>query len=68
MSSEIAKVVGFELPDRPVGTVAGFFAILLIYRTTLKVTWLKRDLILYALGVGAQNTEDDLPFVYGGCA
>ncbi|KAE9404589.1 peroxisomal dehydratase [Gymnopus androsaceus JB14] len=45
MSSEIAKVVGFELPDRP-------------------VTWLKRDLILYALGVGAQNTEDDLPFVY----
>ncbi|KAJ4489917.1 peroxisomal dehydratase [Lentinula aciculospora] len=45
MSTDIAKVVGFELPDRP-------------------VTWLKRDLILYALGVGAKNTEDDLPFVY----
>ncbi|KAJ3979620.1 peroxisomal dehydratase [Lentinula detonsa] len=28
------------------------------------VTWLKRDLILYALGVGAKNTEDDFPFVY----
>ncbi|KAF9077441.1 peroxisomal dehydratase [Rhodocollybia butyracea] len=28
------------------------------------VTWLKRDLILYALGVGAKETEDDLPFVY----
>ncbi|KAJ3905521.1 peroxisomal dehydratase [Lentinula edodes] len=45
MSSEIERVIGFQLPDRP-------------------VTWFKRDLILYALGVGAKNTEDDLPFVY----
>jgi len=45
MSTEVAKLVGHELPDRP-------------------VTWLKRDLILYALGVGVKNTEDDLRFVY----
>ncbi|KAJ3764033.1 peroxisomal dehydratase [Lentinula raphanica] len=45
MASDIAKLVGFELPDIP-------------------VSWLKRDLILYALGVGAKRTEDDMPFVY----
>ncbi|KIK68669.1 hypothetical protein GYMLUDRAFT_68519 [Collybiopsis luxurians FD-317 M1] len=44
-ASEISKVVGYELPDKP-------------------VTWLKRDLVLYALGIGANEAEEDLPFVY----
>ncbi|KAF5389617.1 hypothetical protein D9757_004217 [Collybiopsis confluens] len=44
-AAEVSKVVGHELPDKP-------------------VTWLKRDLVLYALGIGARDPEGDLPFVY----
>jgi len=43
MSADLSKVVGFELPDRPVG-------------------WNKRDLLTYAVGVGAKN--DELHFAY----
>ncbi|KAF9077440.1 peroxisomal dehydratase [Rhodocollybia butyracea] len=45
MAAEVSKIVGCELPDRP-------------------VTWLKRDLILYALGIGAKNDNEDLSYLY----
>ncbi|KAJ4495698.1 HotDog domain-containing protein [Lentinula edodes] len=45
MAAEISKLIGYELPDRP-------------------VSWLKRDLILYALGIGAKDDSDDLSFIY----
>ncbi|KAJ7594454.1 peroxisomal dehydratase [Mycena floridula] len=43
MSTDLSKVVGYKLPDKP-------------------VSWLKRDLLTYAVGVGAK--QDDLSFVY----
>jgi len=43
MSADLASVVGYALPDRP-------------------VSWNKRDLLTYAVGVGAK--ADDYSFVY----
>ncbi|KAF9453325.1 peroxisomal dehydratase [Macrolepiota fuliginosa MF-IS2] len=43
MSVNLSKVVGFELPDKP-------------------VSWNKRDLLTYAVGVGAKN--DEFQFAY----
>lgn len=28
------------------------------------VSWTRRDLLLYAVGIGASGTKEDLPFVY----
>ncbi|TFK75558.1 peroxisomal dehydratase [Pluteus cervinus] len=42
-SYDLSKVVGFQLPDRP-------------------VSWNKRDLLTYAVGVGAKS--DELQYVY----
>ncbi|KAL0068156.1 hypothetical protein AAF712_004816 [Marasmius tenuissimus] len=42
-TEELSKVVGHQLPDKP-------------------VAWNKRDLLTYAVGVGAKH--DDFPFVY----
>ncbi|KXN88431.1 Peroxisomal multifunctional enzyme type 2 [Leucoagaricus sp. SymC.cos] len=43
MSADLSKVVGFQLPDKP-------------------VAWNKRDLLTYAVGIGAKN--DEYHFVY----
>jgi len=43
MSVNLAQVVGYSLPDKP-------------------VAWNKRDLLTYAVGVGAKN--DEYPFIY----
>ncbi|KAF5350483.1 hypothetical protein D9756_008685 [Leucocoprinus leucothites] len=43
MPADLSKVVGFELPDKP-------------------VAWNQRDLLTYAVGVGAKN--DEFHFIY----
>ncbi|KAF5389610.1 hypothetical protein D9757_004218 [Collybiopsis confluens] len=45
MAAEVSKLIGHELPDRP-------------------VSWLKRDVILYALGIGVKDGGDEFSFIY----
>lgn len=61
MSVDLAKAVGYRSKELPVRVCWLTFSILAL--KLLQVSWNKRDLLAYAVGVGAKAS--DLPLVYG---
>lgn len=64
MPESLATVVGYELEEKPVSSTVAAMWFQTLKDFGYKVSWNKRDLLLYALGIGA--TSDDFQFVYGG--
>lgn len=60
---DLAKVVGFKAPDRPVSLCGAAAVHASLQLSFLQVQWNKRDLLTYAVGIGAKSS--DLEFVYG---
>lgn len=64
MSANLGKIVGHQYDDLPVSLKRETFSSSNGHpKCYKKLSWNKRDLLLYAVGIGA--TKDDLDFVYG---
>jgi hypothetical protein len=62
MSIDLGKAVGYKFSDKPVSAQAPVPTSFLS-GAQLQVSWNKRDLLAYAVGVGAKN--NDFSIVYG---
>ena len=63
MSIDLEKAIGFESDSAPVCYFFVFQHFEPWLNECAKVSWNKRDLLLYAVGIGAK--KGDLQFVYG---